>query len=175
MENNRDVQASQKECLNQFFSVVKNWNECRIKQEDELIAIEDGLKESIINIGYLSLPKFLDDLLEVVLVHEIAIPFQTENQNSINSWRMMIRHASSFIEANEKENVITDHGIADMYNPKRDEKFEIALFDAPNRFEKKIDALKKVRKVYAKEPIIVKVFVENPLMADVEISKIFLK
>lgn len=133
------------------------------------------MKESVINIGYILLPKFLDDLLEVVLSHEIGIPFQTENQNSINSWRMMVRHASSYIEENEKENIQNDLGITELFNAKKDEKFEIGLFDLPNRFEKKIGALQKVRKVYAKEPIIVKVYVKNPLMADVEISKIFLK
>ena len=175
MEDNRDVQASQKECLNQFFSVVQNWNECRKKQEDELIAVEDGMNESVINIGYLSLPKFLDDLLEVVLPHEIGIPQLNENASSITSWRMLIRHTLNYIEENEEKNYDNDHGVLDLYTQKREEKFEIDLFDAANRFEKKIKSLKKIRNVYANEPITIKVFVKNPLMADVEISKIFLK
>lgn len=174
IEDNRNIKNSQKEILNQFFSVVQNWNESRKKQENELLNTEDE-KESVINIGFLSLPKFLDDLLEVVLVHELPLPNQPEPSNSANSWRMLIRQALSHIESEEGERAKNTPGLSDLYQSSRDEKFEIGLFDAANRFEKKTEALKKVRKVYAKEPIVVKVFVKNPLMTDVEITKIFLK
>lgn len=133
------------------------------------------MKDAIINIGYLSLPKFLDDLLEIVLSHEIALPHIPEPANSSNTWRMLIRQAMSHIEEKEEKNAKDNPGIADLYQSSRDEKFEINLYDAANRFEKKTEALKKVRKVYAKEPIIAKVLVKNPLMTDVQISKIFLK
>lgn len=174
IEDNRDVQTSQKECLNQFFSVVKNWNECREKQQDELIALDD-MNESIINIGFLSLPKYIDDLLEIVLSHEIALPHIPEPPSSNNTWRMLIRQAMSHIETEEEKNAKNDPGVSVLYQSSRDEKFEIGLYDAANRFEKKTEALKKVRKVYAKESIVVKVVVKNPLMTNVEISNIFLK
>lgn len=175
MEDNSDVQSSQKQCLNQFFEVVKNWNECRKKQENELLDVEEGMKESVINIGFLSLPKFLDDLLEVVLAHELPIQPHSDNGNSNNSWRMLIRQAMTYIEDDFAKNGNKSPGVSDLYQSSRDDKFEIGLFDAANRFEKKIEALKKVRKVYAKEPIVIKVFVKNPLMTNVEISKISLK
>lgn len=113
--------------------------------------------------------------MEVVLIHELPLPNQPEPSNSANSWRMLIRQALSHIESEEGERAKNTPGLSDLYQSSRDEKFEIGLFDAANRFEKKTEALKKVRKVYAKEPIVVKVFVKNPLMTDVEISKIFLK
>lgn len=174
IEDSIDIKTSQKECLNQFFTVVQNWNECRKKQESELISVDDGMQSSITNIGFLSLPKFLDDLLEVVLSDELNVTYSSDLSNQNNNWRMMIRQAMTHIENQEEENAKNTEGLSKIYQSSRDEKFEIGLYDAANRYEKKLQALKKVRKVYAKEPIIVKVFVKNPLMTDVEISKIFL-
>ena len=131
-------------------------------------------KDGITNIGFLSLPKFLDDLLEVQLVVERYLNHSDTIVNSGNiDWKIMIKQTFKHIENCEKERA-KEPGVSDLYLSDRYETFEISLFDAKNRLEKKLQALKRVRKVYAKEPIIIKVFVKNPLMADVEVSKIFL-
>jgi len=153
---------------------MHDWNEARMKQENDLLDMNDIGKDGITNIGFLSLPKFIDDLLEVVLNHEIAQPIQLEPNSGNIQWRLLMRQAFSYIESIEEPKAKTDPGLADLYQCSREEKFEMNLFDAENRLEKKQQALKKVRKVYAKEPIIVKVFVKNPLMADVEITKMLL-
>ena len=174
IEDSKNIKSSQKEWLNQFFSVVGKWNQYRKNQANELLEINDS-GSPITYIGYISLPKFLDDQLEVFLNHEISIPYIAERQNSLTSWRMMIRQTLSFIESEEEARAKAIHGLSDLYQSNRDEKFENSLFDSANKYEKRMEALKKVRKVYAKEPIVFKIYVKNPLMTDVEISKIFLK
>ena len=133
-------------------------------------------KDGITNIGFLSLPKFLDDLLEVQLVIERYLNHSdsTVIPSGNIDWKMMIKQTFKHIENCEQHRSKEEPGVSDLYLSDRNETFEISLFDAKNRLEKKLQALKRVRKVYAKEPIIVKVFVKNPLMADVEVSKIFL-
>ena len=174
IEESRNIRNSQNEWLNQFFSVVGKWNQYRKNEENALIEVNES-GSPITYIGYISLPKFLDDQLEVFLNHEISIPYISENPNSLTSWRMLIRQTLTFIESEEEARSKTTPGLSDLYQSSRDEKFENSLFDSMNKYEKKMEALKKVRKVYAKEPIVFKIYVKNPLMTDVEISKIFLK
>ena len=59
-----------------------------------------------------------------------------------------------------------------LYQFDKLERFEIEVFDAITPSEKKQLALTMIRSVRADEPIVVKFFVQNPLMSNVEISKI---
>ena len=53
-----------------------------------------------------------------------------------------------------------------------DEINEFAIYDCTTKARKRELALKNVRKVFAGEPITVKLLMRNPLMADVFINKI---
>lgn len=88
--------------------------------------------------------------------------------------KLLFEYINEEIKKNQQVNCIGGNGISpDMAGfVSVDEMNEFIIYDAQTKAKKKELTLKKVRKSYAGEPIIVKMLMKNPLLSDIYITKI---